>query len=74
MRNLMMTMALIVVMAISLFFLAGSLLVRAQVNQMKGYWYDKVEVTVYLCGTTSTSGNARAIAVAVPAEPKCEAP
>jgi cell division transport system permease protein len=24
---------------------------------MKGYWYDKVEVTVYLCGTTSTAGN-----------------
>ena len=24
---------------------------------MKDYWYDKVEVTVYLCGTTSTSAN-----------------
>ena len=24
---------------------------------MKGYWYDKVEVTVYLCGANSTSGN-----------------
>jgi cell division transport system permease protein len=56
-RNMMMTFALIVVMAISLFFLAGSLLVRAQVGQMKGYWYDKVEVTVYLCGTTSSAGN-----------------
>jgi cell division transport system permease protein len=56
-RNLMMTMALVVVMTISLFFLGGSLLVGKQVGQMKGYWYDKVEVTVYLCGTTSSSGN-----------------
>jgi cell division transport system permease protein len=56
-RNLMMTVALIVVMAISLVFMGGSLLLRAQVDQMKGYWYDKVEVTVYLCGTTSSSGN-----------------
>ena len=56
-RNLTMTIALIVTMTISLAFLGGSLLVRAQVNQMKGYWYDKVEVTVYLCGTTSSAGN-----------------
>ena len=56
-RNLMMTSALIVVMTISLFFLGGSLLVGKQVTQMKGYWYDKVEVTVYLCGDTSSSGN-----------------
>src|SRR5690348_4943947 len=53
----MMTMALIAVMTISLIFLGASLLVRAQVGQMKGYWYDKVEVTVYLCGDTSSSGN-----------------
>jgi cell division transport system permease protein len=56
-RNMMMTVALIVVMMISLSFLGASLLVRKQVDQMKGYWYDKVEVTVYLCGTTSSAGN-----------------
>lgn len=56
-RNLTMTVALIVVMTISLLFLGGSLLVGKQVDHMKGYWYDKVEVTVYLCGTTSSAGN-----------------
>ncbi len=56
-RNATMTVALIVVMTISLLFLGGSLLVRQQVDHMKGYWYDKVEVTVYLCGDTSSAGN-----------------
>ena len=56
-RNLTMTLALIVVMTISLLFLGGSLLVGKQVDHMKGYWYDKVEVTVYLCGETSSSNN-----------------
>ena len=56
-RNATMTVALVVVMMISLLFLGGSLLVGKQVDHMKGYWYDKVEVTVYLCGTTSSSGN-----------------
>lgn len=56
-RNLTMTIALVVVMTISLAFLGYSLLLGTQVNHMKGYWYDKVEVTVYLCGTTSSSGN-----------------
>ena len=56
-RNATMTVALIVVMTISLLFLGGSLLVGKQVDHMKGYWYDKVEVTVYLCGETSSAGN-----------------
>jgi cell division transport system permease protein len=56
-RNATMTVALIVVMTISLLFLGGSLLVGRQVDHMKGYWYDKVEVTVYLCGETSSAGN-----------------
>ena len=56
-RNLTMTIALIVVMTISLLFLGGSLLVGKQVDVMKGYWYDKVEVTVYLCGESSSSNN-----------------
>jgi cell division transport system permease protein len=56
-RNLTMTVAVVVTMTVSLTLVGAGLLVRKQVDVMKGYWYDKVEVTVYLCGTTSTSAN-----------------
>lgn len=56
-RNLTMTIAVVVTMTVSLAFVGLGLLARNQVNVMKDYWFDKVEVTVYLCGTTSTSPN-----------------
>ena len=54
-RNVTMTVAVVVTLMISLTLIGTGLLIREQVAAMKGYWYDKVEVTVYLCGTTSTS-------------------
>jgi cell division transport system permease protein len=48
-RNLTMTIAVVVTTAISLALLGAGLLVQSQVNTMKGYWYGKVEVSVYLC-------------------------
>jgi cell division transport system permease protein len=48
-RNLTMTFAVIVSVALSLALLGGSLLATEQVNAMKGYWYDKVQVSIYLC-------------------------
>jgi len=54
-RNLTMTFAVIVTTAISLSLLGIGLLSNAQVNAMKDYWYDKIEVSVYLCGTLSES-------------------
>ena len=52
-RNLTMTVAVIVTVAISLALLGTGVLIRQQVETMKDFWYDKVEVTVYLCGTVS---------------------
>jgi cell division transport system permease protein len=52
-RNLTMTVAVIVTVAISLALLGVSLLIRAQTETMKDYWYDRVEVSVYLCGADS---------------------
>ncbi len=52
-RNLTMTMALIVTIAISLALLGTGLLVRQQVAQMKGFWFDKVEVSLFLCTRNS---------------------
>ncbi|GAA4851205.1 permease-like cell division protein FtsX [Kitasatospora sp. NPDC048365] len=48
-RNLTMTIAVVVSVALSLALAGASLLVRDQVNSMKGYWYDKVEVSIYFC-------------------------
>jgi cell division transport system permease protein len=56
-RNLTMTFAVIVTTAISLSLLGIGLLSNAQVNAMKDYWYDKIEVSVYLCGSLSESAS-----------------
>jgi len=54
-RNLTMTFAVVVTTAISLSLLGIGLLSNAQVSAMKDYWYDKIEVSVYLCGSLSES-------------------
>jgi cell division transport system permease protein len=52
-RNLTMTIAVIVTVAISLALFGSALLINKQVDAMKDFWYDKVEVSVYLCGESS---------------------
>lgn len=54
-RNFTMTVALIVSVAVSLALVGAALLMRAQVDRMKGYWYDKIEVSIFLCGNTSVA-------------------
>ena len=54
-RNLTMTFAVVVTTAISLSLLGVGLLANAQVSAMKDYWYDKIEVSVFLCGSLSES-------------------
>jgi cell division transport system permease protein len=52
-----MTFAVIVTTAISLSLLGIGLLSNAQVGAMKDYWYDKIEVSVFLCGSLSESSS-----------------
>jgi len=47
-RNLSMTIAVVLTVAISLTGLGGAWLVHRQVNAMKDYWFDKIQVSVYL--------------------------
>ncbi|MET8566487.1 permease-like cell division protein FtsX [Streptomyces sp. NPDC004783] len=56
-RNLTMTFAVIVSVALSLALFGGSLLMSDQVTTMKGYWYDKVNVTVYLCNKSDAKSD-----------------
>jgi cell division transport system permease protein len=48
-RNTSMFVSVVLVTMVSLFFLGSGLLAQQQVDTAKGYWYDKVQVSVYLC-------------------------
>ena len=53
-RNLAMTVSVILVAFVSLLFVGASALLQAQISTMKGDWYDKVEVSVYMCPPSSS--------------------
>jgi cell division transport system permease protein len=60
-RNLTMTVAVVVTVAISLALFGAGLLIRAQAETMKDFWYDRIEISVFLCndfddGETCASG------------------
>jgi cell division transport system permease protein len=55
-RNLTMTVALIVVVAISLSLLGTGLLFVKQVGNTRTYWQSRVQLSVYLCTTSSLGG------------------
>ena len=48
-RNKSIAVSVILVTMISLYLLGVGLLAQRQVDQMKGYWYDRVQVSVYMC-------------------------
>ena len=48
-RNLSMVISVVLVTFISLTFFGAAILLQFQINQMKGYWYDRAQVTVYFC-------------------------
>ncbi|GAA1663513.1 cell division protein FtsX [Citricoccus zhacaiensis] len=54
-RNLSMVVSVVLVTFISLTFVGAAGLLQQQINQMKGYWYDRVEVAIFLCTDTSTT-------------------
>ena len=56
-RNLTMTFAVIITMWVSLTLFGGGLLGAQQVELLKGRWYDKIEISVFLCVADSKGGN-----------------
>ncbi|MCL2785116.1 MAG: permease-like cell division protein FtsX [Propionibacteriaceae bacterium] len=57
-RNLGITLAVIMTMWVSLSLFGAGLIAAQQVNLLKDEWYDKIEVTVYLCtAKLQTGGN-----------------
>jgi cell division transport system permease protein len=57
-RNLSMTISVILVTTVSLLMLGVGLLAQKQVSVMKEYWYDRVQVSIFLCGKDSDKAKA----------------
>jgi cell division transport system permease protein len=62
-RNLTMTIAVIITTAVSLALLGLAMLTNKQVDTMKDYWYDKVEVALFLCLEDSDTASCKSGAV-----------
>src|SRR5580698_3311222 len=56
-RNVAMVISVILVTFISLTFVGAAILIQFQIAQMKGYWYDRAQVAIYLCTSIDTTGN-----------------
>ncbi|MDR3152155.1 MAG: permease-like cell division protein FtsX, partial [Bifidobacteriaceae bacterium] len=54
-RNLSIVISVIIVTFISLSFVGAAILLQSQIVQAKGQWYDKVEVSVYMCPNGQSS-------------------
>lgn len=53
-RNLSMTVSVVLVTFVSLTFVGSAALLQLQIGKMKDDWYDKVEVSVFLCPQNSS--------------------
>lgn len=82
-RNVAMTIAVIVTIAVSLSLFGLGLMTSMQVDRIKGSWYDKIEISVFLCtdytqggqcedGKSATDDQKRAIEQALRANPEVQ--
>ncbi len=53
-RNVSMAISVILVTFVSLTFVGAAALLQMQINTMKGDWYDRVEVSIFMCPTKSS--------------------
>ena len=59
-RNRAMSVAVILVTFVSLLFVGIAGLTQMQVSKMKSEWYDKIEVTIYMCAINDAAPNCNA--------------
>ena len=48
-RNLSMAISVVLVTMVSMFLLGLGMLAQRQADTMKGYWYDRIQVSIYMC-------------------------
>ncbi|GLY28395.1 permease-like cell division protein FtsX [Kineosporia sp. NBRC 101731] len=56
-RNLAMAISVVLVTVVSLFLVGLGFLAQRQVDTMKDYWYDRVQVSIFLCGKDSIAAS-----------------
>lgn len=56
-KNFHMFISIVLITFVSLLFAGLSYVLQTQIYKMKGYWYDKVNVTVFLCTNVSNNSN-----------------
>lgn len=56
-RNVSMAVSVVLVTMVSMFLLGLGLLAQRQADTMKGYWYDRIQVSIYLCTEDSLQPN-----------------
>lgn len=56
-RNKSIAVSVVLVTMISMYLLGVGVLAQRQVQTMKGHWYDRVQVSIYLCTETSSQPN-----------------
>ncbi|MBM6400878.1 permease-like cell division protein FtsX [Phycicoccus sonneratiae] len=56
-RNVSMAVSVVLVTMVSIFLLGLGLLAQRQADTMKGYWYDRIQVSIYLCTADSLQPN-----------------
>jgi cell division transport system permease protein len=56
-RNISMAVSVVLVTMVSMFLLGLGMLAQRQADTMKGYWYDRIQVSIYLCTATSLQPN-----------------
>ena len=54
-RNFSMVISVVLVTFISLTFVGTAILLQMQIGEMKGYWYDRAQVAVYMCTDTTAT-------------------
>lgn len=52
-RNLAMAVSVIIVTFVSLTFVGSAMLLQKQISTVKDYWYDRVQVSIFLCSAGS---------------------
>jgi cell division transport system permease protein len=72
-RNVAMAVSVVLVTVVSLFLLGLGFLAQRQVVTMKDYWFDRVQVSVFLCGTESDAASCADGAVTQPQKDQIQA-
>lgn len=62
-RNVSMAVSVVLVTMVSMFLLGLGLLAQRQADTMKGYWYDRIQVSIYLCTADALQPNCEGRAV-----------